>query len=285
MNGWVKLHRNILEWEWYHDTNVKCLFIHLLISANHKDKQWRGITIKRGELVTSYAHLSDELSLSVKQIRIALSKLNRTGETASKTTNKYSLIRLVNYDYYQDYENEGTQEGKQQGSQGASRGQAEGKQRATNKNDKKERREESKEVKNKNAEINSAGIHEILIADFIKFHLSEKDFDYTFQGAKDGSATKSLISKIKKTWKTKHEGIEPNSQEIKASFGWMLKNLTPWVQENLTLANINSQFNQIVDHGKNGKKKTNGYSPDGFERAFEKIKQRHALSGSDTSVN
>ena len=42
MEGWIKLHRQILDWEWYDDINVKVLFLHLLLTANYEDKKWQG---------------------------------------------------------------------------------------------------------------------------------------------------------------------------------------------------------------------------------------------------
>lgn len=105
-NGWIKLHRKILDWEWYQDTNTFRVFIHLFLKANVEDKKWRGITIKRGQLVTSQQNLSEELSskyskLSIRQIRVTLDKLKLTGELTVKTNNKYSLITINNYNEYQ----------------------------------------------------------------------------------------------------------------------------------------------------------------------------------------
>ena len=40
--GFIKIHRSLLEWEWYQDTNTKTVFIHLLLTANYKDKNWKG---------------------------------------------------------------------------------------------------------------------------------------------------------------------------------------------------------------------------------------------------
>ena len=99
-HGFVKLHRQILDWEWYSDINVKCLFIHCLLKANHKEKRWRGAVVKRGSFITSYPILAQELGLSQRQIRYAISKLKLTGELSVKTTNKNTMLTLCNYDSY-----------------------------------------------------------------------------------------------------------------------------------------------------------------------------------------
>lgn len=101
-NGFIKLHRKMIQWEWYNDVNVKILFLHLLLTANYEDKKWQGKVIKRGQRVCSYSVLSKELKLSVRSIRTSLNKLKMTGEVTSETTSKYSLISIVNYDLYQD---------------------------------------------------------------------------------------------------------------------------------------------------------------------------------------
>ncbi len=53
-NGWIKIHRKILDWEWYSDLNVRVVFLHLLLKANHDDKKWMGMDIKRGFVWMSY---------------------------------------------------------------------------------------------------------------------------------------------------------------------------------------------------------------------------------------
>ena len=50
--GFIKLHRELLEWEWYDDINVYRLFTHLLLKATHKDYKHHGIIIKRGQVQT-----------------------------------------------------------------------------------------------------------------------------------------------------------------------------------------------------------------------------------------
>lgn len=101
MDGWIKIHRKILEWEWYDDSKVVHLFIHCLLKANHKPKKWRGQHIDSGQFITSYQKLSEQLPLSVMQIRTALNKLKSTGELTIKTSNKYTMISIT---YWNDYQ-------------------------------------------------------------------------------------------------------------------------------------------------------------------------------------
>ena len=101
MEGFIQLHRKMIEWEWYDDINTKVLFIHLLIKANWKDKKWRWIDIKRWEFLTSLWKLSEETQLSVQQVRTSLNKLESTREVTKKWQASYTIIKLNNYDGYQ----------------------------------------------------------------------------------------------------------------------------------------------------------------------------------------
>jgi hypothetical protein len=100
--GWIKLHRQLLEWEWYDDTNTKCLFLHCLLRANHSDTEWRGHNIKRGQFLTSVDTLTRETGLSVSQIRTSLKKLISTNEIASKSQARSTVITVLGYDSHQD---------------------------------------------------------------------------------------------------------------------------------------------------------------------------------------
>lgn len=106
MNGWICLHRRLLEWEWYSDINATRLFLHCLLKANHKDKKWQGKVIPRGSFITGRNVLADETGLTVQQIRTALDKLKSTNEITIKATNKNSLVTVVNYGFYQDKQEE-----------------------------------------------------------------------------------------------------------------------------------------------------------------------------------
>mgnify|MGYP003474597533 CR=1 FL=1 len=99
--GWITLHRSLLEWEWYDDVNTKCLWIHLLLKANHQKNVWHGVEVQRGEVITGRIELAKELDISEQSIRTSLTKLKSTNNITIKTTNKFSVISIQSYDDYQ----------------------------------------------------------------------------------------------------------------------------------------------------------------------------------------
>lgn len=102
MQGWIKLHRKIMEWDWYKDTSTAFLFYHLLLTANHEPNKWRGILIDTGQLITGRKSLSNDTGLSEQQIRTSLDKLKSTSNITIKSTSKYSIITICNWNLYQD---------------------------------------------------------------------------------------------------------------------------------------------------------------------------------------
>ena len=132
--GWVKIHRQILDWEWYSNPIVSRLFFHLLIKANHTEKQWQGVTIVRGSFITSYPILAQETGFTVMQVRTALAKLKSTGEITVKTTSKYSVISINKYDCFQS-------DNRQDDSPVTGKQQASNRQVTTTKNEKNEKNE------------------------------------------------------------------------------------------------------------------------------------------------
>lgn len=144
---YVKLNRNILNWEWWSDIKTCRLFIYCLLKANWKDAKFMGTDVKRGSFVSSVAKMSCETQLSEREIRTALNHLKSTGEVTSKSTSRYTIFTVVNYDLYQESD-------KQTDRQETNKRQTKDKQETTieerknNKNNKKE----SKEKKNTHGE-------------------------------------------------------------------------------------------------------------------------------------
>ena len=109
MEGWIKLHRKFLDWEWFDDRKTSHLFLVCLLHANHDGNRWRGVDIPRGSFVSSYPKLAELAGLTIQELRTSLSKLKSTGDLTVKSTSKYSMFSITNYDLYQ-----GEQQAKQQ---------------------------------------------------------------------------------------------------------------------------------------------------------------------------
>ena len=144
MEGWIKLHRKLVDWEWYNDKNVKIVFLHLLLTVNHKEKQWKGQTILRGQKLTSIEHLADEVGLTIQQTRTALKKLKSTREITIKTTSKNTLITVEKFNNYQSETDENNkQNNKQVNNSITNKQQTNNKQITTNKNEKNDKNEKN----------------------------------------------------------------------------------------------------------------------------------------------
>ena len=133
MSGWIKIHRKFLDWEWFNKSEAVHLFIYLVLKANHKDGQWQGIDIKKGQFITSFGKISADTGISLQTIRTLLKKFEKSNEINIQTTNKYSVITICKYECYQkETETTNTQLTNEQ--------QTTNKQLTTNKNDKNEKK-------------------------------------------------------------------------------------------------------------------------------------------------
>lgn len=101
-DGYIRLYRKFVEWEWYSNVNDRLVFIHCLLSANWKDGYFEGQKIPRGSFITSYQKLAKEIGISVQNVRTSINHLKSTSNLTSKITNKYSIITINNYDKYQE---------------------------------------------------------------------------------------------------------------------------------------------------------------------------------------
>lgn len=99
--GWVKLHRKLLEWEWYEDAHMVHLLVHLLLTATHEDWKYKGLTIKRGQLVTTIKELAEALGASETSTRRRMKRLKSGGFLTIKVAHNRTTITICNYDSYQ----------------------------------------------------------------------------------------------------------------------------------------------------------------------------------------
>lgn len=110
LNGFVKLHRKMIEWGWYSDCVVKDVFLHILMVAAFKPGQYRGHDIQPGQAIIGRKKMAEELGFSEQQVRTALKKLESTGEISLFSTNKFTVATVENWAFYQGDESEDNQQ-------------------------------------------------------------------------------------------------------------------------------------------------------------------------------
>ena len=100
-NGYIKLHRKLLDWGWYKDPNTKAVFLHLLLTANFTESEYMGVKIYPGQTVIGRKALAETLGMSERNVRTALNYLKSTNEVTIKVTNKFSVVTIVGWEKYQ----------------------------------------------------------------------------------------------------------------------------------------------------------------------------------------
>lgn len=106
-DGWIKLHRSFLDWEWFTCPKTCQVFIYCMLRANHTDTKWRGVPVKRGQFLTSYEKLSSGTGLSVRNIRTALKNLESTGEVTRESTSQLTKLTICKYGIYNNSDSQG----------------------------------------------------------------------------------------------------------------------------------------------------------------------------------
>lgn len=137
MEGWVKIHRKILyHWIWQDPEKLRA-WLDLIMMANHEPRtlpiDTQLVTIDEGQRWTSIEGLAARWQWDRKRVRRFLDMLKSDGMIYYQTTNRGTLITIVNYkDYQQKSNGNGTAKGTADGQQ---KGQPENIRRDTNKNE------------------------------------------------------------------------------------------------------------------------------------------------------
>ena len=112
MDGWISLHRQIQKgWLWEEKPFTKGqAWIDLLLEANYKDKTVpignELVEIKRGQKLWSILDMSERWGWSRKKVSNFLNLLQTDGMIEQKRTTKYTILTIVNYDFYQSAEHQ-----------------------------------------------------------------------------------------------------------------------------------------------------------------------------------
>lgn len=101
MEPYIKIFKRLTTWEWYKDTNTFRVFMHILLTANYEPKKYKGVTIGRGQCVFGRRAWAEKLGLTERQIRTSIAHLKATNEITITSTNRFSVITVVKWDFWQ----------------------------------------------------------------------------------------------------------------------------------------------------------------------------------------
>lgn len=107
--GFIKTWRSIQHDPIYKDSYAFHLFQHCVIGAARKPKvvilqHGQVVPLERGQLITGREKLHQQTGISENIIRHRLKLLENIGKITTKSTNKFSIITVRNYDQFQGAE-------------------------------------------------------------------------------------------------------------------------------------------------------------------------------------
>lgn len=112
LNGWIKIHRKILDHWVSQEPELLSMWIRLLAETNHSDtkKMFNGslVEIKRGQLIFGLNAFSAKSGITVAKLRRYLKLLETDGMINKQNTSKYSLITITCFDEYQSTDKQNT---------------------------------------------------------------------------------------------------------------------------------------------------------------------------------
>lgn len=71
------------------------------MDAYYEPGEWKGVKIGRGQLTVGRTAYAERCGISERQFRTCMERLKATNEITTKTTNKYTLVTICQYDLYQ----------------------------------------------------------------------------------------------------------------------------------------------------------------------------------------
>jgi hypothetical protein len=109
-NGYIKLHRKLLDNPIMEKPELLQLFIYCLLRANHKPERliFNGVemVVNAGQFITGRDALSLSLGQNSRTLYDRLKVLEKLKIINIKSNNRFSLITIVNYEFYQKDERE-----------------------------------------------------------------------------------------------------------------------------------------------------------------------------------
>lgn len=101
-NGFVKIHRKIVEWEFYKDVPTRLIWEHLIYTSCYNERHGKnGVKLDSGQILTTINALSEENNISRDQTRRALRTLLDARQITTLRKSNSLLITITNWIDYQ----------------------------------------------------------------------------------------------------------------------------------------------------------------------------------------
>lgn len=115
MEGWIKIHRKILENPIIcKDSDYLAVWIYLLLNATHREIpalfKGKKIILQKGQLITGRKSMANQLKISESKIYRIINDFKSEHQIEQQTSNKNSVITILNWNKYQQIEQQNEQQ-------------------------------------------------------------------------------------------------------------------------------------------------------------------------------
>lgn len=106
--GWIKLHRKLLDNPISRKPNYLAVWCYLLARANHQDNYFildgKKTLIKEGEFVGSLLEISNHFKISISNVSRIIKYFETETMVETRRTKKYTYFSILNWNLYQEAE-------------------------------------------------------------------------------------------------------------------------------------------------------------------------------------
>lgn len=106
-NEWITINKDVFDIGRYESLNVFRVFLYFLTHAAQKPRFDRGVRLECGQVIVTMDEVCEATGLTAREYRTAISKLIKDKQTTNerqtidkRTTNKFSIITICNFDSY-----------------------------------------------------------------------------------------------------------------------------------------------------------------------------------------
>lgn len=103
--GWIKVHRALLEHGIFQNAELLQVWMYCLLQATYQEKDYplgrTVVHLQPGQLLCGRRSMSNRLGVNENQLRKNMGLLEQLGAITIESTNRYSIVTIVNWALYQ----------------------------------------------------------------------------------------------------------------------------------------------------------------------------------------